>query len=290
LTTVSFTGSTFPVYGNATTAGTPVITQISHNMSVPTGVASFVNNLTVFDAALSVNGDLTVLTVGGSLDVTGNGATASGEVLMTTGDPTLVVTGTATFRGKTQQGQGLTTGTLDLRGDFAQRDRTTGGHGEFEPGPLPFIVKFTGGGSAQNVSFDHPGTSAPTQSYFTNVLVVNQGGVTQSTHAYINGGTMTVGGPPADPGSPAFWSTGFGSSDLFITGGGALAVRQSGSFTVVAGGTLDLTGGACSQYHAGLVTGSVIGGTCTVDSGLIGSVGNLFRMRLVSAAQRSGSR
>jgi hypothetical protein len=38
-------------------------------------------------------------------------------------------------------------GILILRGDFMQRDRTSGSHGEFEPGPLPFIVKFTGGGS-----------------------------------------------------------------------------------------------------------------------------------------------
>jgi hypothetical protein len=270
LNTVAFTGSTFPSYGNATTAGTPLVTTISHDMSAPSGVATFVNNLTVSDAALSVNGNGTTLTVGAALDVKSSTG-AAGEILMNSGDPTLVVTGSATFEGKAQNGQGLTAGTLDLRGDFTQRDRTTGSHGEFEPGPAPFIVKFTGGGSAQNVFFDHPGTSPGTESYFTNVLVVNQGGVTQSTHAYVNGGTMTVGGPPADAGSPAFWSTGIAGSTLFVTGGGALAVRQSGTFTVTAGGALDLTGGSCSQYQAGLVSGNVIGGTCTVDAGLVGS-------------------
>jgi hypothetical protein len=221
--------------------------------------------------------------VGASLDVKSTTG-AAGEVLMNSGDPTLIVTGTATFRGKAQNGQGLTTGTLDLRGDFIQQDRTTGAHGEFEPGPLPFIVKFTGGGSAQNVRFDHPGTSPGTESYFTNVLVVNQGGVTQSTSAYINGGTMTVGGSPADAGSPAFWATGFGNSSLFIAGGGALAVRQSGTFTVTSGGSLDLTGGSCSQYQAGLVSGNVVGGTCTVDSGLVGSADNLFRTSSVMSS------
>jgi hypothetical protein len=287
LTTVAFTGSTFPVYGNATTAGTPVVTQISHNMTVPGGISTFVNNLTVSDAALSVNGDGTVLTVGAGLDVKSSTG-AAGEILMNSGDPTLIVTGTATFRGKAQNGQGLTAGTLDLRGDFVQQDRTTGSHGEFEPGPLPFVVKFTGGGSGQSVSFAHPGTSPGTESYFTNVLVVNQGGVTQSTSAYVNGGTMTVGGPPADALSPAFWATGFGNSTLFITGGGALAVRQSGTFTVTSGGTLDLTGGSCTQYQAGLVSGNVVGGTCTVDAGLggsavLGSWGFVLRSRSLAS-------
>jgi hypothetical protein len=280
LRTVKFTGSTFPAYGSAAASGTPLITQISHNMSAPSGASSWVNNLTVSDAALSVNGNGTTLTVGGDLDVKSSTG-ASGEVLMNSGDPTLIVTGTAIFEGKAQNGQGLTTGTLELRGNFVQRDRTSGSHGEFEPGAAPFLVKFTGGGSGQSVSFDHPGTSPGVGSYFTNVVVTNQGGVTQSTSAYVNGGAMTVGGSPADAGSPAMWSTGFGGASLFITGGGALMVRQSGSFTVVSGGSLDLTGGSCTQYHAGLVSGNVIGGTCTVDSGLIGAVENFLPMRSV---------
>lgn len=271
LNTIKFTGSTFPVYGNQTTAGTPLITQISHNMSVPSGASSYVNNLLVSDAALSINGIGTTLTVGNGLDVKSSTG-ASGEILMNSGDPTLVVTGVAIFEGKAQNGQGLTAGTLDLRGDFIQRDRTSGSHGEFAPGPAPFLVKFTGGGSSQSVFFDHPGTSPGTESYFTNVLVVNQGGVTQQSHAYVNGGTMTVGGSPADAGSPALWSTGIGGSSLFVTGGSALVIRQSGSFTVSAGGTLDLSGGSCRAFPGSLtVTGSVQGGSCTIDPTLLGS-------------------
>jgi adhesin/invasin len=285
LSTVKFTGSTFPAYGSATTAATPAVTQISGDMSVPSGVATTIaRDLTVSDAALTVNGDGTILTVGGSLDITGNGATASGEVIMTSGTPTLVVKGTATFRGKTQQGQSLTAGTLDLRGDFAQQERTSGSNGEFEPGGLPFLVKFSGS-SAQNVSFAGPGTSPGSGSYFANVTVTNQSGVNQSTDAYVNGGTMTVVGDPNDLGAPAMWATGLAGKNLFITGGGQLLVHQSGLFTVTSGGSLDLTGGSCLQYTGRIVgsVGSVVGGTCVVadDARTVGSTDYMFRARVV---------
>jgi hypothetical protein len=267
LRTIKFTGSTFPVYGNASSAGAPLITQISANMSVPNGTVAVGGELQVSGAALTLSNS-TSLSVLGDLDVVsigGNGV--AGEVLMTSGTPTLTVGGTATFEGKSQQGQGLTVGTLDLQGNFVQRDRTTGSHGEFEPG-TNFLVKFSGGGSGQTVSFDHPGTSAPTQSYFTNVLVTNQGGVTQSTHVYINGATMTIGGFPADQATPAMWATGFGSNNLFITGGATVLVEKSGQLTVTSGGALDLSGGSCRAFNTLTVTGSVIGGTCTTDTSL----------------------
>jgi hypothetical protein len=289
LSTVRFTGSTFPVYGNATTAGTPAVTQIAGNMSVPSGVSTTIaRDLTVLDAALTVNGNGTTLTVGGNLDITSSTG-ASGEVLMTSGTPTMIVTGAATFRGKAQQGQGLTAGTLDLRGDFRQMDRTSGGHGEFEPG-ANFLVKFTGQGIAQAVSFDHPGVSSPTQSYFTNVLVVNQAGVSQSTDVYVSGiGTMTIGGSPASFGTRAMWTT--SSHSLFITGSGTLALRQSGLLTVSQFGTLDLTGGSCSAFDVSAfptgsldVNGSVIGGACSADATLVGSIGidGLFGRQLAA--------
>jgi hypothetical protein len=271
LSTVTFTGPTFPVYGSSAFAGAPAVTQIAANMSVPSGVTTTVaRDLTVSDAALTVNGNATVLNVGGSLDVTSSTG-AAGEVLMTFGTPTLIVGGTAKFRGKAQSAQGLTAGTLELLGNFIQQDRTTGSHGEFEPGPN-FLVKFTGGGSAQTVSFDHPGVSAPTQSYFTNVLVVNQGGVSQSTHVYINFATMTIGGPPAMVGSPAMWTT-MGNT-LFVVAGGAVQVTASGLLTVPlfpSRGTLDLTSGTCTTFNVANLdlAGTVLGGPCTVDTSLM---------------------
>jgi hypothetical protein len=183
-----------------------------------------------------------------------------------------LIVGSARFRGKAQQGQGLTAGTLDLRGSFVQQDRTTGGHGEFEPGPT-FLVKFTSGN--QTVSFDHPGTSPGTESYFTNVLVVNEGGVSQSTHAFINGGTMIIGGPPASAGSRATWTT--GGNTLFLTSS-LLQVRASGQLTVPlvpSRGTLDLTGGSCAAFNVTApptgnldMPGTVAGGSCTTDPSL----------------------
>jgi hypothetical protein len=277
LSTVNF-GGTFPVYGSATAAGQPAVTQIGTDMSVLSGVSTIIaRDLLVFNRGLTVNGNGTTLTVGGNLTVSSSTG-ANGEVIMTSGTPTLIVMGTATFSGKTQQGQGLTVGTLDLRGDFRQMDRTSGGHGEFEPGPN-FLVKFTGQGIAQAVSFDHPGVSSPTQSYFTNVLVVNQAGVSQSTDVYVSGsGTMTIGGSPASFGTRAMWTT--SSHSLFVTGSSTLALRQSGLLTVSQFGTLDLTGGSCSAFDVSAfptgsldVNGSVVGGACAADPTLVGSMG-----------------
>jgi hypothetical protein len=281
---INVTGTTFPSYGNTAVSGYPLVTTIMGNMSAPSGVSTRMNNLVVSNASLSVNGNGTTLTVDGSLDVSG----IAGQVLMNSGDPTLIVEHTATFRGAAQQGQGLTIGTLELHGDFIQQDRTTGSHGEFEPGDN-FLVLFSGGQAQQQVSFDHPGTSAPTQSYFTNVLVTNQAGVVQATHVYVMGfGGMTIGGLPASAGSRAPWTT--GPHTLFAVS--PLKVRASGLLTVSSGGQLDLSsGGSCQAFNTNSfaqggnldIFGTVIGGTCTTDATLTGSIDAWFRaMQLAS--------
>jgi hypothetical protein len=267
LRTVNFTGSTFPVYGNAATTGAPLVTKISADMTVPAGSPTVAGELVVSNANLTISGT-TSLTVNAGFDVNG----AMGELSMF-GSPTLTVAGDAIFEGRGgTQGQGLSDGTLVLQGNFIQRDQTSGSHGEFEPGPN-FTVKFAGN-SAQAVSFDHPGSSVPTQSQFTNVIVANPAGVTQFTDVYIEGGafsTMTIG-----VAGLGVWDV--SSKNLFM--GSTLRIALGAQLLIGSGGHLDLVGGTCTatDLASGLIiipTGQVIDGNCT--QGNVGSTDFLPR-------------
>lgn len=83
---------------------------------------------------------------------------------------------------------------------------------------------------------------------------------------------MTIGGPPADAGSPAMWTTGYSNNILFMVA--PLTIRASGLLTVSNGGQLDLGGGSCRIFSANNLNaiGSVVGGTCTTDGTLTGSI------------------
>ena len=254
--TINFTGSTFPVYGNTSSTGAPLITKISANMTVPAGSSTVAGDLGVSGAILTLSGS-TALTVGASFDVAG----ATGELRMF-GSPTLTVAGDAVFEGRGgTSGQGLSDGTLVLQGNFTQRDQTTGSHGEFEPGPN-FTVKFAGN-STQMVSFDHPGASSPTQSQFTNVVVANPLGVQQATHVYVeqaSSGGMTLGVSGLSGG----WNT--SNNTLFM--GSALVITLGSQLQIGSGGHLDLVGGTCTatDLASGLVIvpgGQVVDGGCT---------------------------
>lgn len=255
--TLNFAGASFPAYGNTAASGAPLLTKISASMTVPAGSPTIGGELQISGANLTIDGT-TSLTVLGAFDVTG----AMGQLIMF-GSPTLTVGATATFEGRGgTSGQGLSTGTLVLQGDFLQRDQTTGSHGEFEPGPN-FTVIFAGT-SPQVVSFDHPGISVPSQSQFTNVVVANPLGVTQLSHVYVEQGSMTLG-----VSGLGLWNT--FNNILFM--GSELRITLGGQLQISSGGQLDLTGGSCTvtDLASGLVpsNGPVVGGTCT--QGNVGS-------------------
>lgn len=263
LRTVNFTGSTFPVYGNASTTGAPLVTKISANMTAPAGSPTVGGELLVSGANLTISGT-TSLTVKGDFDVAG----ATGQLLMF-GSPTLTIGGNAIFEGRGgTQGQGLSDGTLVLLGNFMQRDQTSGSHGEFEPGPN-FTVRFAGN-IAQEVWFDHPGASSPTQSQFTNVVVANPAGVTQFTHVYVEQATMTIG-----VAGLGVWIV--SNNTLFMSA--ALRITLGAQLQIGSGGQLDLVGGTCTvtDLASGLVLsgGQVVDGNCT--QGNVGSADFLPR-------------
>jgi hypothetical protein len=244
------TGSTFPIYSNTTAGKAPKLTQL-------TGSVSLANATQTVAGGLSVTGTLNMsghtLTVMDSLVVTGS-------INLPTSASRVAVQGLARFNGNTSQS--LTAGELDVGGNFIEE---SGVAAIFQPAS-GFLIKFNGS-SAQDVSFNNPGTS---NSYFQNVEVDNTStsGVTFNSGVAINGDmqqkgklTIPIGRSTTVTGLSEFR---FGAA---TTANGTLALAAANFYNgSITGGTGTLTVAGACNYGSGIAGTDLLVGTFNITS------------------------